>query len=106
MPDKPPPPSPTSAAARLRHAIDSGNTGDKVNYPDPAAAPLGTDDEAAGTTPALSEKEIHAELVRMPRNQRSWIRESLGERSSKIVVLAFLLALALVTGWIVSGHNA
>ncbi|MBA4225557.1 MAG: hypothetical protein C0456_02910 [Hyphomonas sp.] len=106
MPEKLSPPSPTSAAARLRHAIDSGNTGDKVNYPDPAAAPLGTDDEAAGTTPALTEREIDAELIRTPRNQRSWIRESLGERSAKIVVLAFLLALALVTGWIVSGHNA
>jgi hypothetical protein len=37
---------------QLRHAIDSGRTGDKVNFPDPAAAPLGTDSEAAGT-PAL-----------------------------------------------------
>ena len=35
----------------LRHAIDSGRTGDKVDFPDPAAAPLGTDDEAAGTPP-------------------------------------------------------
>ena len=106
MPDKRPRPSPTSAPARLRQAIDSGTTGDKVNYPDPAAAPLGTDDEAAGTTPALTEREIDAELLRTPRTQRSWIRESLGERSAKVVVLAFLLVLALVTGWIVSGHNA
>lgn len=35
----------------LRGKIDSGRTGDKVNFPDPAAAPLGTDDEAAGTPP-------------------------------------------------------
>jgi hypothetical protein len=34
---------------QFRHAIDRGRTGDKVAYPDPAAAPLGTDDEAAGT---------------------------------------------------------
>ena len=33
----------------FRHAIDTGRTGDKVAHPDPAAAPLGTDDEAAGT---------------------------------------------------------
>jgi hypothetical protein len=33
---------------QLRHSIDSGKTGDKVDFPDPAAAPLGTDDEAAG----------------------------------------------------------
>ncbi len=38
-------------AARLRKEIDSGKTGDKVDHPDPAAAPLGTDDEAAGTDP-------------------------------------------------------
>src|SRR5271166_5905484 len=33
---------------QLRRAIDSGATGDKVHFPDPAAAPLGTDDEAGG----------------------------------------------------------
>ena len=32
---------------QLRHDIDQGRTGDKV--PDPAVAPLGTDEEAAGT---------------------------------------------------------
>lgn len=36
-------------AQELKGAIDSGLTGDKVAYPDPGAAPLGTDDEAAGT---------------------------------------------------------
>lgn len=34
---------------QLRHDIDQGRTGDKVRFPDPAAAPLGTDEEAAGT---------------------------------------------------------
>jgi hypothetical protein len=37
------------ATERLRHDIDSGRTGDKIDWPDPAAAPLGTDEEAAGT---------------------------------------------------------
>lgn len=36
---------------RLRHEIDSGQTGDKVPASDPAAAPLGADDEAAGRPP-------------------------------------------------------
>jgi succinate dehydrogenase / fumarate reductase cytochrome b subunit len=36
-------------AQKLKGAIDSGRTGDKVAFPDPAASPLGTDDEAAGT---------------------------------------------------------
>lgn len=36
-------------AQELKGAIDSGKTGDKVASYDPGAAPLGTDDEAAGT---------------------------------------------------------
>ena len=39
----------------LRHAIDTGRTGAKVDFPDPAAAPLGTDDEAAGTPPTVGQ---------------------------------------------------
>lgn len=38
-----------ATAEQLRDDIDRGRTGDKVPFPDPAAAPLGTDDEAAGT---------------------------------------------------------
>ena len=38
--------------AKLRHDIDRGRGGDKVDAIDPAAAPLGTDDEAAGTPPS------------------------------------------------------
>src|SRR3954466_15401286 len=34
---------------QLRADIDRGLTGDKVEASDPAAAPLGTDEEAAGT---------------------------------------------------------
>jgi len=33
---------------QLRSQIDQGSTADKVDFPDPAAAPLGTDSEAAG----------------------------------------------------------
>jgi len=32
-----------------RDRIDAGETGDKIAFPDPATAPLGTDEEAAGT---------------------------------------------------------
>jgi succinate dehydrogenase / fumarate reductase, cytochrome b subunit len=41
--------STTPTAQELKGAIDSGRTGDKVASYDPGAAPLGTDDEAAGT---------------------------------------------------------
>src|SRR5882757_4116529 len=37
--------------AKLKDDINRGRGGDKVNVFDPAAAPLGTDDEAAGTPP-------------------------------------------------------
>lgn len=37
------------SAAQLRDLIDKGRTRDKVPSFDPAAVPLGTDDEAAGT---------------------------------------------------------
>jgi hypothetical protein len=40
---------------QLRADIDSGRTGDKVAAPDPAMAPLGTDDEAAGTPPSSAD---------------------------------------------------
>ena len=34
---------------QIRHNIDQGRSGDKVRGSDPAVAPLGTDEEAAGT---------------------------------------------------------
>ena len=39
----------TSNPAQLQHDINSGRTGDKVAGFDPAAAPLGTDEEAGGS---------------------------------------------------------
>jgi hypothetical protein len=38
-----------STVEQLRADVDRGRTGDKIDFPDPAAAPLGTDEEAAGT---------------------------------------------------------
>ncbi|MBS9478892.1 hypothetical protein [Ancylobacter radicis] len=47
-----------ATADRLREDIDRGRTGDKVPFSDPAAAPLGTDDEAAGTPPTAERIEL------------------------------------------------
>jgi len=47
------PQPPTSP--QLRDDINSGRTGDKTAGFDPAAAPLGTDEEAAGTPPSPGE---------------------------------------------------
>src|SRR3954470_4396704 len=52
---KPIDPTPASGRPTTAHPkgdIDSGRTGDKVGVFDPALAPLGTDDEAAGAPPA------------------------------------------------------
>jgi hypothetical protein len=58
-------PRPRSTSAQLKGDINSGRTGDKVPAFDPAAAPLGTDEEAAGTpTPGWAidaERRMHAE---------------------------------------------
>jgi hypothetical protein len=40
---------------QLRRSADEGGAGDKVRFPDPAAAPLGADDEAAGR-PATADR--------------------------------------------------
>lgn len=40
---------PTTTAAQLRKNIVAGLTGEKIPYEDPVAAPMGIDDEAAGT---------------------------------------------------------
>ena len=48
-------PRATPTTAALKDDIDSGRTGDKVAGFDPAAAPLGTDAEAAGAPPTAGE---------------------------------------------------
>jgi hypothetical protein len=57
-----------AAADRLRKAVDAGATQDKVDFPDPAAAPLGTDAEAAGapTDAAAMEAAAARETARPP----------------------------------------
>ena len=64
----------TSTTDQLRDRIDKGLTGEKVSMPDPAAAPLGTDAEAAGAPPAPRERALDAshapeirDEVRAPR---------------------------------------
>ncbi|MBW4656788.1 MAG: hypothetical protein KME20_27635 [Kaiparowitsia implicata GSE-PSE-MK54-09C] len=54
---------------QIRNAIDSGATGEKVAFPDPAAAPLGTDAEAGGNTPTRAERamEAQARIEQPPR---------------------------------------
>lgn len=67
----------------LRSDIDEGRTGEKVAISDPALAPLGTDDEAAGTpadpetvaavraAEAATAPERRPEVASPPRNRSS-----------------------------------
>lgn len=48
----------SAAADALRRDLDAGRGRDKVAAPDPSAAPLGTDDEAAGTPVTDAQAEI------------------------------------------------
>ena len=58
----------TPTTAQLKHDIDRCRGGDKVDGIDPAAAPLGTNEEAAGTAPppeAVAQAHSH-EIVGAP----------------------------------------
>ena len=87
--------------ARLRHEIDSGHTRDKVAFPDPAAAPLGTDEEAAGTP--IRGEDVRTAIVREtegepePTNEPSAIWIMLGIAVAIAIALAGLIALLAPT---------
>lgn len=85
------PDAPTSDA--IRAAIDAGEGSDKVAFPDPAAAPLGTDDEAGGHPPTPEQRRMAAasELRRSTApasKQRIWPYILLG--ILLVVIIVFL----------------
>ena len=86
---------PTATTEQLRDDIDSGRAGDKVRFKDPAAAPLGTDEEAAGTP-------IHPELIAEVRDRerrmnepRDAQRATTGESRGVLLWLAIVAAVAV-----------
>ncbi|MCC6888696.1 MAG: hypothetical protein IT536_09195 [Hyphomicrobiales bacterium] len=88
-----------STAAELRHDIDRGRTGDNVDWL--AAAPLGTDEEAAGTP--LAGEAISA--------ARQLGRSAAGSAPQRGLGAAWLLLGysaafgAGIAGWIVLQHS-
>ena len=52
--------NPIETTEQLRFAIDHGRGGHKVDATDPAAAPLGTDDEAGGAPNSLEQVRLAA----------------------------------------------
>ena len=84
-----------TTSAQLRHAITTGQSRDKVSNIDPAAAPLGTDDEAAGRPPSRDEIRLAAqeELKSDPVPSQPLER-------SPIIILIGSAALLAIGTWI------
>jgi hypothetical protein len=83
-----------STVSQLRKDIDSGRTGDKIAWPDPAAAPLGTDEEAAGTPP--SAKATH--LARAREVERKPVQRHRVGGSVWLMIIIILVIAAVVVG--------
>lgn len=82
--------TPPRTADQARHRIDTGVTGEKVDWPDPAASPLWTDAEASGNSPTGEELETDSasasSKVATPR------RFELGAVVAYCAIAAFILA--------------
>lgn len=86
-----------STISQLRDDIDAGRTGDKIDWPDLAAVPLGTDEEAAGTPPDLWAVET-ARRTEASRPCKSIARRGVG---AAWLLIAFAAALgAGLIAWI------
>ena len=84
---------------RLRAAIDQGRTADKVDFPDPAAAPLGTDDEAAGRPPSAREVDLalaHETAPQIASAAASRRPDLAGRRSAPWLMALVVVGLVLI----------
>ena len=90
----------TATPAHLKEDIDSGRTRDKVAAFDPAAAPLGMDEEAAGTpTPGWAfEAERRWRVESSDPQARASGSQSAVKWTGVVVLLLFLAASAIA--WI------
>jgi hypothetical protein len=83
----------------LRDDIDRGGEGDKVNYPDPATAPLGTDAEAGGNPATPAEKRVaasdQAHNKRKPKFGTKFDDPRLGRLFLPTALLAVVILLGL-----------
>lgn len=94
-----PRPRPTSAATaapnvtHLRRDIEAGATGDKLPMLDPAASPLGTDDEAGGTSPTTAEVQAARAAERGAESASRGVGGRTGPSPARVPLL---LALAVL----------
>ncbi len=91
-----------ASSEELRRDIDRGLTREKVAVPDPASAPLGTDDEAAGRPPdpeavrAAREHERAKAPNRPPLTDTPPDRQGRGLSIVPMAVVAALMAVILI----------
>ena len=87
-------------AAQLRDAIDRGAAADKVDFPDPAISPLGTDAEAGGASPTPVEidiafrEEVSGKAEQAPQNRT--LLAAAGFLA--IIVIAAIVSLRVMPG--------
>lgn len=99
------PKSGAAEAARLRDDIDSGSTGEKVAFSDPAAAPLGTDAEAGGAAPrpeAAAEarrREADASAPREPQPTPAERQAPAIPGARRVMIIAAAALLVLLALW-------
>ena len=88
---------------QLRADIDSGKAGDKIAFPDPAAAPLGTDDEAAGQPPTAGQLRL---AVRYELGNGKRQKTSIEGFPFPYLVIALLVAVAVLAAvWLGMSHR-
>ncbi|MPQ95310.1 hypothetical protein AXZ77_2496 [Thioclava sp. ES.031] len=94
----------SAEASQLRETIDRGGTGDKVAFSDPAAAPLGTDDEAAGTSPSLQQVRMaqeHEGRHGVAENRKPGPAEINGGMSRwALLAIAFVVLFVSAVAWV------
>lgn len=81
---------------QMRAEIDSGRTGEKVPFPDPAAAPLGTDAEAGGHPPQPA--EVAMDMRQSKRNAVVHLGRDVGAPLYLGAVAAVSLVILVIVG--------
>jgi hypothetical protein len=95
---------PRATTAQLRHDIDQGLSGDKVRGLDPAAAPLGTDEEATETpiAPHLLAVDRRREKRRRPQVPRGRFPQEMDHKGDAIyaaIIIGLAIGICIMLIW-------
>ena len=104
---RPRPTAPATAApnvTHLRRDIEAGATGDKLPMLDPAASPLGTDDEAGGVPPTSAEVAAARAAERGAESASRGVGGNTGPNPARVpLLLLAAVALAGAALWLSFG---